>query len=113
MCQGGAFRLHLVLAHCQWPGRRAIHLLTYSNTDSIITNGVRTNDLSKLEVRLLRNLIAPVSETNRVVFLRTVSSSKLSDDHSKGPVMREHFVLPVLEELEGYRQKPCQGLHSV
>ena len=78
------------------------------------TNSARTNDLSKLEVRL-KQLIGPISETNRVVFLTssTASSSKLSDDHSKGSVMRKHLVLPVLQELEGYRQKPYQGLHSV
>ena len=78
------------------------------------TNSARTNDLSKLEVRL-KQLIGPISETNRVVFFTssTASSSKLSDDHAKGSVMREHFVLSVLQELEGYRQKPYQGLHSV
>jgi len=77
-----------------------------SSTDSI-TYGVRTNDLSKLEVRL-RKLIALVSEqTNRGVFL----SAAWPLDHSRGSVMREHFVLPVLEE--GNRQGLCQGLHSV
>jgi len=64
----------------------------------------------KLEVRLTK-LIEPISETDRVVSLSTAWSSGLGDDHSKGSVMKEHFVLPVLEE--GPRQEPCQGLHSV
>ena len=77
-----------------------------SSTDSI-TYGVRTNDLSRLEVRL-RKLIALISEqTNQGVFLSTAWPSELSDDHSKGSVMRGHFVLAVLGE--GYHQ----GLHSV
>jgi len=76
-------------------------------TDSISTYSFRTNDLSKLEVRL-RKLIALISElTNKGVFLSTAWSSELSNDHSEGSVMRGHFVLPVLGE--GYRQ----GLHSV
>ena len=108
LCQGGVNSAPCISPLPVWPGRRAIHLY-YINTDSI-TNRVRTNDLSKLEVRLT-NLIGPISETNRVVSLSTAWSSELSDDHSKGSVMKEHFVLPVLEG--GYRQEPCQGLHSV
>jgi len=77
------------------------------STDSISTYSFRTNDLSKLEVRL-RKLIGLISElTNRGVLLSTAWSSELSDDHTEGSVMRGHFVLPVLGE--GYRQ----GLHSV
>ena len=73
--------------------------------------GIRTNDLSKLEVRL-RKPISHISElTNRGVFLSTTWSSESSHDHSKGSAMREHFVPPVLED--GYHQGQCQGLHSV
>ena len=77
-------------------------------------DGVCTNDLSKLEVRL-RKHIGPISElTTKGVFLSAVQSLKLSGDHSKGPVMREHFALPVQAILEGgYRQRPCQGWQSV
>jgi len=77
------------------------------STDSISTYSFRTNDLSKLEVRL-RKLIGLISElTNRGVLLSTAWSSELSGDHTEGSVMRGHFVLPI--PGEGYRQ----GLHSV
>jgi hypothetical protein len=76
-----------------------------------IAYGVRTNVLSKREVRL-RKLIGLISElTNGGVFFSAAWSSKSSDAHSEGSVMREHVVQPVLEE--GYHQRLCQGLHSV
>ena len=94
-----------------WPMPVAKQTSDSPSSTDLITYGVHTNDLSKLEVRL-RKLIALISEqTDRGVLLSTAWPSELSDDHSKSSVLREHLLLPVPEE--GYRQGPSQGLHSV